>query len=35
MMETFDRPDAAAVALERLARIKRRRGYRDVGVDRR
>ncbi|MEO4001829.1 WGR domain-containing protein [Mesorhizobium sp. CAU 1732] len=30
MMETFDRPENADGAFTRLARTKRRRGYRDV-----
>ena len=32
MMETFDQPEEASVALGRLERAKRRRGYRDVGA---
>lgn len=31
MMETFDHPDGANMALSRLERTKRRRGYRDAG----
>ncbi|MCJ2877442.1 WGR domain-containing protein [Rhizobium pusense] len=31
MMETFDHPDDANMALLRLERTKRRRGYRDAG----
>lgn len=31
MMETFDHPDDANMALLRLERTKRRRGYRDTG----
>lgn len=32
MMETFDQPEEASVALGQLERAKRRRGYRDVGA---
>lgn len=31
MMETFDHPDDAHMALSRLEGTKRRRGYRDAG----
>ncbi len=31
MMETFDSPDAANAAFNKLERTKRRRGYRDAG----
>ncbi|MBC9877633.1 WGR domain-containing protein [Bradyrhizobium sp. INPA01-394B] len=32
MMETFDQPEEASVALGQLERAKRRRGYHDVGA---
>ncbi len=31
MMETFDKPDDADQAFDRLERSKRRRGYREAG----
>ncbi len=34
MMETFERPEEATVALARLEHNKRRRGYRDAGPER-